>query len=144
MKTKFLIAAAIAALAVSCASAPKEIPQELTAREIVQRAQEASDQYNYKAATAYYRALLDRFGSDPSIACAAEYEISLIDYKLKRYDEARSGFESLLKRYEGEGAATLPPRYSVLAKKMLERIAETEKKKPAKPASGPAPGSGPA
>jgi outer membrane protein assembly factor BamD (BamD/ComL family) len=141
MKTKFLItaAAAVAALAVSCAGAPKEIPQELTARELVQRAQEASDKYNYKAATAYYQALLDRFGSDPSTACAAEYEISFIDYKEKRYDEARAGFESLLKRYEGEGAASLPPRYSVLAKKMLERITETKGKKPA-----PAAGAGPA
>jgi outer membrane protein assembly factor BamD (BamD/ComL family) len=130
MKTKFLIAAAavVAALAVSCAGAPKEIPSELTARELGQRAQEASDQYNYKAATAYYEALLDRFGSDPSIACAAEYELSLIDFKEKKYGEARSGFETLLKRYEGEDAKSLPPRYSVLAKKMLERIAEAERK----------------
>jgi outer membrane protein assembly factor BamD (BamD/ComL family) len=139
MKQKFLIAAAaaVAALALSCAGAPKEIPQELTARELVQRAQEANDQYNYKAATAYYQALLERFGSDPSIACAAEYEISFIDYKEKRYAEAKAGFESLLKRYEGAQAATLPPRYSVLAKKMLERIAEI-KKKPSRPATGPA------
>jgi len=132
MKIRFVLAAAAAAvvvaLAAACAGAPKEIPEDLTARELVQRAQEASDQYNYKAAIAYYEALKERYGSDPEIACAAEYEISFIAYKEKRYDEARSGFEALLARYAGEGGSSLPPRYSVLAKKMLERIAEQTKK----------------
>jgi len=129
MKIRFVLAAAAAAaLALSCAGAPKAIPEDLTARELVQRAQEASDKYNYKAATAYYEALRDRYGSDPSTACAADYEISFIQYKQKRYAEAKAGMESLLKRYEGEDAKTLPPRYSVLAKKILDRISEIDNK----------------
>jgi outer membrane protein assembly factor BamD (BamD/ComL family) len=123
-----LAAAAIAALAVACAGAPKEIPADLSAMELVQRAQEASDGYNYQAATAYYEALRERFGTDPQVACVADYEISFIQYKQKRYADARAGFESLLKRYAAEDGSALPPRYSVLSKKMLDRIAEIEKK----------------
>jgi outer membrane protein assembly factor BamD (BamD/ComL family) len=121
------MAALAAMLFFACAGAPKEIPADLTASELVQRAQEASDQYNYAAATAYYEALKERFGSDPSIACAADYEIAFIQYKQKRYAEAKAGFESVVARY-AESGSSLPERYKVLANKLLARIAEIEKK----------------
>lgn len=127
MKIRFIAMAALAALlAAACAGAPKEIPAELSARELVQRAQEASDQYNYEAATAYYQALKERYGSDPSIGCAADYEISFILFKQKRYAEAKAGFESVVALYAGEGGAALPERYYILSRKLLDRIAEIE------------------
>ena len=125
MKTRFIASAALAAsLIVACAGAPKAIPQDLSARELVQRAQEANDAYNYDAAIAYYKALNERFGTDPLYMTTAEYEIAFIAYKQKRYDAAKSGFESLLAQYAGPDGASLPPRYAVLAKKVLESIAE--------------------
>lgn len=127
MKIRFIVGAALAALlAAACAGAPKEIPSELSASELVQRAQEASDQYNYEAATAYYQALKDRYGSDPSIDCAADYEISFLLYKQKRYAAAKEGFEAVVARYAEEGGSALPERYYILSRKLLDRIAEIE------------------
>jgi outer membrane protein assembly factor BamD (BamD/ComL family) len=118
-----LAAAALAAALGSCATAPKEIPSDLSAQTLVQRAQEASDAYNYKAAVAYYRALKERFGDDPVYLCAADYEIAFIAYKQGRYGEAKAGLEALLASYTASGAETLPPRYRILAEKVLEKIA---------------------
>jgi len=120
-----LAAAALAAALASCASTPKEISPDLSAATLVQRAQEASDAYDYKTAIAYYRALKERYGSDPALLCAADYEIAFIAYKEGRYDEAKAGLEALLETYKGPEAASLPPRYKILAAKVLEKIAET-------------------
>ncbi len=125
MKTRFIVTAALAAsLFFACAGAPKVIPQGLSARELVQRAQEASDVYNYKAAIAYYEALNDRFGADPLYMTTSEYEIAFIAYKEGHYTAAKAAFEALLAQYSGPDGSTLPQRYSVLAKKVLESIAE--------------------
>jgi outer membrane protein assembly factor BamD (BamD/ComL family) len=128
MKSRFILAAAIAAsLFAACASAPKSIPEDLNARELVQRAQEASDAYHYDAAIAYYRALGERFGDDPLYRATAEYEISFIAYKQGRYAEAKAGFEALLALYAGPEASSYPPRYAILSKKVLDTIAEKTK-----------------
>ena len=130
MKIRFMVCAALAAyLFVACAGAPKVIPQDLSAREIVQRAQEATDAYNYRAAIAYYEALGGRFGSDPLYKTTADYEIAFIAFKQDRYAASKEGFEALLAMYAGPDGSTLPPRYAVLAKKVLESIAEKTKTK---------------
>jgi hypothetical protein len=124
MKIGFIFAAAVAAcLFASCSHIPKSIPDDTSPRELIQRAQEMTDGYHYEAATVYYKALLDRFGSDPLYKTTAEYEIAFIAYKEKRYAEAKEGLEALLAEYSGPNAAALPPRYSVLCKKVLEVIA---------------------
>jgi outer membrane protein assembly factor BamD (BamD/ComL family) len=124
MRIRFIASAALAAsLFVACAGAPKVIPQDLGARELVQRAQESTDAYNYEAAIAYYEALDERFGSDPLYKTTADYEIAFIAYKQGRFAAAKEGLEALLARYAGPDGATLPPRYAVLSKKVLESIA---------------------
>jgi len=130
MKARYFISAAVAAtLFVACAGAPKAIPQELSSRELIQRAQEATDAYHYDAAIAYYRALDERFGSDPQNRATADYEIAYIAYKQGRYADAKEGFDALLASYAGPDGASLPPRYAVLAKKVLESIASKVKPK---------------
>lgn len=125
MKIRFIASAAIAALVlVACAGTPKAIPQELSARELVQRAQEATDAYNYDAAIAYYDALNERYGSDPLYMTTSEYEIAYIAYKEGNFSSAKQGLEDLLAKYAGPDGASLPQRYAVLAKKVLESIAE--------------------
>jgi outer membrane protein assembly factor BamD (BamD/ComL family) len=130
MRIRFIAMAAVAAsLFVACAGAPKTIPEDLSARELVQRAQESSDKYNYDAAVAYYTALGERFGSDPLYKTTADYEIAFIAYKKGRYAEAKEGFENLLTRYAGPLGDSLPQRYAILSKKVLESIAEKTKAK---------------
>ena len=130
MKIRFIVAAAAAAcFFASCSHIPKSIPEDMSAKEIVQHAQEATDAYHYDAAIVYYRTLNERFGSDPLYKTTAEYEIAFIAYKEKRYTEAKGGLELLLAEYSGPDAASLPARYQVLAKKVLEKIDEKLKVK---------------
>jgi outer membrane protein assembly factor BamD (BamD/ComL family) len=130
MKSRFIVSAALAAsLFIACAGAPKVIPEDLSARELVQRAQESTDAYNYAAAIAYYDALEQRFGADPLNKATADYERAFIAYKQGKYAAAKEGFEALLARYAGPDGSSLPPRYAVLSKKMLESIADKTKAK---------------
>ncbi|MDR2768707.1 MAG: hypothetical protein LBB82_10330 [Treponema sp.] len=108
-------------LVVSCASGPVDIPEDMPPNKIIQRAQEASDNNKYKIAIQYYEALLERYGAAPEYLITAEYEIAFIHYKDKKYALAREEFELILGRYK-EDAKSYPPKFSILATKVLERI----------------------
>ena len=114
-------------LAVSCASKPITIPEDLTAAELVQRAQEASDRNRYSVSLQYYETILQRFYYDMEYVCAAEYEIAFIHYKQRKYDISKQGFNALLERYNTPDEELLPPQYKILARKILATIAEREK-----------------
>ena len=132
MKTIHLVPLCIALACVSlasCASKPKAIPEDLSAQVLVQRAQEASDRYDYDVALSYYAALRDRFGSDPAYLCAAEYETAFIAYKQGHISAAKAGLEALLARYQAAEGANLPQHYRILATKVLENIAAQENPK---------------
>ena len=118
----FAILPLVAAVAMGCASVPKSIPEDLSSSELVQRAQEATDAYNYDAAIAYYQATIDRFGGDPAILCMGEYEIAFIYYKQGKYAASAELFEKLLARYAAPGGESLPARYQTLAEKVLPKV----------------------
>lgn len=117
-----LFAAAFALFAFSCASAPAAIPDGLTPAELVQKAQDLYDLDQYDGAVRYYQAIRDRFPTDLASQCAADYEISFILYKQRKFDEAKAGFRALLKRYTTADAALLPNQYKVLGEKILAKI----------------------
>jgi outer membrane protein assembly factor BamD (BamD/ComL family) len=119
----------LSALLFSCAGGPEEIPDELTAMELIQRGQEASDKNRYGLSLRYYQALLERNRTNSTLVCTAEYEIAFIHYKEKNYDQARDEFEALLERYEEEDAETLPPEYRILANIVLKQIDEKQNAK---------------
>ena len=122
----------VAIAAVSCASGPVIIPDDLTPMELIQRGQEASDRRRYNVSLQYYEALAERFPSDIDSICAAEYEIAFIHYKQKKYDMAKIGFNDLLERYNTPDEELLPPQFKILSQKILARITEIEnqRKKP--------------
>jgi outer membrane protein assembly factor BamD (BamD/ComL family) len=106
----------------SCATGPVNIPREMSPEEIIQRAQEASDQNRYNTALQYYEALLERNVTNIDLVCTAEYEIAFIHYKQKKYDVARTEFNSLLERYNIPDEELLPQQFKKLALIVLERI----------------------
>jgi len=116
----------LAILAASCATQTVVIPEDLTAAELVQRAQEASDRNRYNTSLQYYETILERFSDDTTYTTAAQYEIAFIHYKQKRYDQSKAAFNALLDRYNSPEEALLPPQYKILAAKILETIAERE------------------
>jgi outer membrane protein assembly factor BamD (BamD/ComL family) len=127
-KIRLAAALALAALIAGCGTAPKAIPEELSASELVQKAQDSADHYDNKGAIAYYQAALDRFGSDPEVLAMGEYEIAFMYYKEGRYADSKALFDKLLARYSGDGAQSYPPRYRILAEKVLPQVEAKLKK----------------
>lgn len=113
----------------SCASAPVQVPEDMSYEEIVQRAQEASDAYRYSVALDYYFAALQRFGGDPAIRVACDYEVAFIQYKMGDYAESARGLSDILSRYESAAGASLPRQYGMLASKVLPDVLEKLKAK---------------
>lgn len=111
-----LAMAALVCTAVSCTSVPSEIPEELTAREIVQYAQTAYDDGNTKIAEKYYRALLERYGSDMNYYIEAKFEIAHLYIKKKQYDQAEPLLREILDIY----ANSMPGQYPSSFKKLAE------------------------
>lgn len=112
----------IALLAVSCTTTKLSIPQDLSSRELIQKAQERSDAYDWKGARQYYNALLERFGDDSSLKVTAMYELAFIEYKQGRMDSARAGMQAVLDLYASPEGASLPGTWKILAEKVLANI----------------------
>ena len=124
MKPSILFLLVFLLLIFSCASGPINVPEDMTPSKIIQNAQEATDANKYRIAIQYYQVLLDRFGHNSEFYCIANYEISFIHYKQRRYSEARLGFEHLLSLYNAEGGETLPRRFKILSEMILVNITE--------------------
>jgi outer membrane protein assembly factor BamD (BamD/ComL family) len=117
--------AAIVFSALSCASEPKEIPQDLEPIEYFQKAQQAaSNDNNYSLALHYYETFIERHPEDFQRIIEAKYEIAFIHYKQRKLVAAEKEFEELLATYEGENANVLPAWPRVLSEKVLEKIRE--------------------
>ena len=121
--------AALICFAVSCVTGPVVIPDDLTPAELIQRGQEASDRNRYSVSLQYYSAVVERFPFDIDNIIAAEYEIAFIRYKQKRYDEAKTGFNNLLERYNVPDEELLPPQFKILSGIVLAKIEEIESRR---------------
>ena len=110
-----------AALFASCASKPAVVTDDMTFEQITQRAQEASDRYDYQAALDYYGKGLELFSSDLSKVAACTYEIAFIHYKRGAYQLSADKFKTLFAMYEQYGAEH-PQRYLILARKVYPNV----------------------
>jgi outer membrane protein assembly factor BamD (BamD/ComL family) len=128
MKLKYIAIAALIITAVSCASTgrPIEIPDGLTAAELIQRGQEASDKNRYNVSLQYYEAVTERFPFDIDSVIAAEYEIAFIHYKQKNYEQSKAEFNNLLERYNTPDQELLPAQFKILSNIVLGKIQEIE------------------
>jgi outer membrane protein assembly factor BamD (BamD/ComL family) len=121
------LAAAVALLA-SCATQDRATPQDLTAGEIFQRAQDSVDRGDYALGITLYALCQQRYPDDVSHQVWASYEIAFIYHKMGQNAKALELFNDLLARYAKEGDA-LPPAPQVLAQKLKTRLEESSKKK---------------
>lgn len=110
----------------SCMTVPKEseIPIDATAADLTQKAQEAFDAGNYRAARVYYETILKRFADDENACVAAQYEIAHLHIKRHQWNDAYAILEKIIAQYEGPMAMHLPPDYYKLAKIDYARAAE--------------------
>lgn len=111
----------------ACTSIPKEIPLELTAKELSQKAQECTASENYAGAEVYYKTLIQRYGMDTSVLIPAEFELAHIYVKQRKYEKAKPLLEKVLSYYEVD-ATNLPKEYKKLAQIDLNKIPQEEDK----------------
>jgi len=100
----------------------KEIPEGLTAPQLLQRGQSYYDNADYKNAEACYLATIDRFGDNTDTYIEAKYELAHLYVKTKNYDKARAALEEILEIYDYAMAGTLPAAYKKLAQIDLEKL----------------------
>jgi len=109
-------------LSVSCATKLAPIPEGISSAEIIQKAQERSDLYDWKGAQYYYKALLEKFPDDQVLTVTAMYELAFIEYKQGHYEAARAGFDAVIGKYSTPEGASLPQTWKILAEKMLAKL----------------------
>ena len=106
----------------SCSSIPKEIPEDLTAQELIQKGQNEFENGRYKASFCYYNAVTERFMDNPAVYAEATYEIGHLFMKQKKYDKAETVFRNLLDLYASAQPGTLPGSYRKLSELEMEKI----------------------
>ncbi|HWR10611.1 MAG TPA: tetratricopeptide repeat protein [Rectinemataceae bacterium] len=109
-------------LSVSCATKLPPIPEDISSAEIIQKAQERSDLYDWKGAQYYYKALLEKFPNDQALVVSAMYELAFIEYKQGHYDAARVGLTAVLDKYATTEGASLPATWKILAEKVMAKL----------------------
>lgn len=129
--TAFAAAVLAAALVTlfSCATGPVVIPPDLSAAEIFQRAQDASDRGDFALGMRYYEMVPIAHPDDVLHMTWASYEIAFLYHKMGKNDTALTLITALLDRYTTEGDK-LPPAPHVLASKLKVRLESLLPKKP--------------
>ena len=125
LKQRVLFALVVVLLFSACASTAN-ISEDMTPAELIQRAQEATDRNRYNLAMQYYEALLERNRNNIDLVITAEYEIANIQYKQKKYQQARSGFNGVLEYYNTPDEEFLPLHFKRLAQIGLDKIEKIE------------------
>ncbi len=100
----------------------KPIPDDLTAKELIQRGQEAFEKGRNKQSLRYFSAVVERYGSDPALYTEATYEIGHLHMRSKNYTDAVETLEGLTKLYASYPVGSFPPAYEKLAKLELEKV----------------------
>lgn len=123
-RTKTAIAIIIAGLALTFTgcNSTKEIPDNLTAPQLLQRGQSSLDSSDYKAAEKYFLKTIELYGNDTNTYIEAKYELAHLYIKTKRYEKAYSNLTEILELYDYAVTGTLPPAYKKLAQIEMDKI----------------------
>ena len=122
---KTILATAVLALA-ACTTNKAVIPEDASAKELIQRGQEAYEKNRTKDALAYYTAVVDRYGSDSALYIEARYEIAHLYMRKKNYDNAVPILEEITEMYASSPVGTFPASYQKLAQLELAKVPEEQ------------------
>jgi outer membrane protein assembly factor BamD (BamD/ComL family) len=129
-KNIFIIAvsAFLAAFAVffpSC-NTVKEIPDDLSAAQLIQLGQDAYGNAQYKNAELYYSTVISRYGMNNDTYIEAKYELGHLYLKQKDYTAAYDTFKKIVDLYASSAPGTYPGAYSKLAQIEMAKIPENK------------------
>ena len=125
MKKIFIISVIAAAISLLSCATIKELPEDLTSAQIIQKGQNALVAGDYKSAEFCYETVIQRFGTNPATFVEATYELGNAYYKAKKYQQAYDTFTELLDIY-GYSQGNLPGAYKKLAQIGLDKIPENK------------------
>ena len=83
MKKIFIISVIAAAISLLSCATIKELPEDLTSAQIIQKGQNALVAGDYKSAEFCYETVIQRFGTNPATFVEAKYELGNAYYKAK-------------------------------------------------------------
>ncbi len=110
----------------ACKSAPPVDYNSLNKAEFFQKAQEASNEGDYKTALSFYSHFLTKYPDDIQKGIEADYEIAFIAYKQHQYKKADRLFSAILDKYSTDASQVLPAWPRILSQKIKKEI-ETKK-----------------
>ena len=126
IKNRTKIAAAILFTALTLTligcNSTKNIPDDLSAPQLLQRGQASIDASDYKTAEKYYLKTIEQYGDDTNTYIEAKYELAHLYIKTKRYDKAYDNLTEILELYDYAVAGTLPAAYKKLAQIEMDKI----------------------
>ena len=130
MKKSFIILSMLTFLfcAVSCESV-EEIPQDITAGELLQKGQDAYSSSDYVNAERYYLEVIKRFGNNLETYVEARYELGHLYLKTNDYEKAYASFKEILQIFDTAPANSLPRAYKKLAENGIAKIPQEELEK---------------
>ncbi len=106
----------------ACSTVPKEISEDFTAQELIQKGQDAFESGRYKESLAYYTAVTERYTDSLPVYVEASYEIGHLYMKQKKYNLAEPIFLDILSIYDRITPGDLPSAYLKLAQLELKKI----------------------
>ncbi len=126
IKNRTIIAAAILTLALTLAftgcNSTKNIPDDLSAPQLLQRGQASLDNSDYKTAEKYFLKTIEQYGDDTDTYIEAKYELAHLYIKTRRYDKAYDNLSEILELYDYAITGSLPAAYKKLAQIEMDKI----------------------
>ena len=127
-KAAFFSAVMAVALSVSwltsCQTSNPEVPANLTAREIIQKAQNAYNAGREKQALYYYDTLIARYGMNTTTYIEGKYEIAHIYVKAKKWDKALPVLNEIKNLYASSLPGSYPGEYLKMVQNDLAKVPE--------------------
>jgi len=117
------------ALFTACQTSNPEVPANLTAREIIQKAQNAYNAGREKQALYYYDTLIARYGMNTVTYIEGKYEIAHIYVKAKKWDKALPVLNEIKNLYNSSLPGSYPGEYLKMVENDLAKVPEKYLKK---------------
>ncbi|HBB14431.1 MAG TPA: hypothetical protein DCZ76_09160 [Treponema sp.] len=112
------------ALFTACQTSNPEVPANLTAREIIQKAQNAYNAGREKQALYYYDTLIARYGMNTVTYIEGKYEIAHIYVKAKKWDKAIPVLKEIKNLYASSLPGSYPGEYLKMVENDLAKVPE--------------------
>ena len=106
----------------SCKTVDSNIAPNSPTEIYFQRAQQASDQYDYATSLKIYQELLARQDIDMTTRISAQYEVAFLHFKMGRKAEAKEEFQKILNTFNDPTQSNLPIWVQILSTKILKEM----------------------